>query len=899
MSDRGHRTHKDPQSPGAETQGERPMESEGARPTRAASNDVRLPIDRGSDESEVAADQRMADLLSSETSNAHIRHELQQEETEEASDLLGRLNALDFVGTVVGETTDMPERLGDYKITGLLGRGGMGTVYLAYQEQLDREVALKVLSSSWSADPTMRQRFRAEARATASLHHQHIVPIYDYGEAQGCLFFAMERVDGYSLDRHIAAARRLKKEPMEPLDAARRFAGVADALGLAHRRRILHRDVKPGNVLVSSDGTLALTDFGLAKALDQASVHLTSKSGGFLGTLHYSSPEQALGGELTPASDLYSLGVTIFEAVSGKLPIEGKTTEAVLQSILHGTPRRLRDVMHRPPRDLAAVLDKLLSREPADRYQDGEMLARDLMRIADGEPVHIRRQPIALRLYRRARKNPVLSGAVIAATVLLLVTFALLFILKKENEAGRISRHQNQLYEVVNSVRAEMGAPWGRPPMLSSLVGGGVAGTLWVSPEVLRGLRAAGELMPDDGLVERMQQAYEEDAAPAASVFLAEGRGYEALVDLNRAILDAQQARSIDRLAAELQLYNLYLARAAANLTMAVARPDDARRDLDLASFLRPGAVFPKALATLLDVVESQDVATTLARIEERLQQAGEERRVAVGRLLWVLAGVRPVADANLMKFDLTQRDRSLVYEAAQRYVEEPPPGTGAPGVSTGLAEELQELAQAALGLAGEPAKLRAATTYITKFVHAVAHPDSPLQGWCGVAQLLERPRSPAPLRDSRGGEMTPRLELAAWDALLSLSPPRSVLEMLLVSRFEEMRSRNAGLDGLVRTAALMHVGARTAQAVELVNQWVAEFPDDPEAWFARLALAIDVGDKASVLDAAMLAVQNSADRALALHEVIARLERAAVGAAGGVADELQALADQFREVPP
>ena len=146
---------------------------------------------------------------------------------------------------------------------------------------------------------------------------------------------------------------------------------------------------------------------------------------------------------------------------------------------------------------------------------------------------------------------------------------------------------------------------------------------------------------------------------------------------------------------------------------------------------------------------------------------------------------------------------------------------------------------------------------------------------------------------------MTPRLELAAWDALLSLSPPRSVLEMLLVSRFEEMRSRNAGLDGLVRTAALMHVGARTAPAVELVNQWVAEFPDDPEAWFARLALAIDVGDKASVLDAAMLAVQNSADRALALHEVIVRLERAAVGAAGGVADELQALADQFREVPP
>src|SRR5262245_13124924 len=315
----------------------------------------------------------------------------------------------------------------------------------------------------------MRQRFRAEARATAALHHRHIVPIYDYGEAQGQLFFAMERVDGLSLDKHIAASRRVGRPPLEPRDAARRFAGVADALGLAHKRRILHRDVKPGNILVGADGTLALTDFGLAKALDQASVDLTTRAGGFLGTLHYSSPEQALGRELGPASDLYSLGVTLFEPAAGQLPLAGKTTEAMLQSILYGEPRRLRDVLPKPPRDLEAVLGKLLSREPQDRYQDGEVLARDLLRIADGEPVHVRRQPLLVRLLRRARKNPVLSGAIVAAALLLLTTFLLLGAVRKERGASLVSRHQNNLAAIATQIESEAGDAWGPPPLLACL----------------------------------------------------------------------------------------------------------------------------------------------------------------------------------------------------------------------------------------------------------------------------------------------------------------------------------------------------------------------------------------------------------------------------------------------
>ncbi|MCK5942549.1 MAG: serine/threonine protein kinase, partial [Planctomycetes bacterium] len=351
---------------------------------------------------------------------------------------------------------------------------------------LEREVALKVLSRHYTSDPTMRKRFRAEARATAALHHRHIVPIYDYGESHGMLFFAMERVDGMSLDKHINAARRVDRPPMEPIELARRFAGVADALGLAHRRRLLHRDVKPGNILVAADGTMALTDFGLAKALDHVSMHLTSKSGGFLGTLHYASPEQALGGELTPASDLYSLGVTMFEAATGQLPLAGKTTEALLQSILHGTPRRLRDCIPKPPRDLEAVLDKLLSRDAGDRYQDGEALSRDLLRIADGEPVHIRRIPLHVRLWRRARKNPVLAGALLAVFVFLLVTLGLLGVLSREKGKGLVSRHQNRLVAIARDVGRELGSPWGPRPLFTALTGVPVDGA-----EALRWMHAA------------------------------------------------------------------------------------------------------------------------------------------------------------------------------------------------------------------------------------------------------------------------------------------------------------------------------------------------------------------------------------------------------------------------
>ena len=842
-----------------------------------------------------AADGRMADLLASGRASGELRRQLEQTETPESEDLLQRINALDFLNGVVGDAPDMPERLGDYRITGLLGRGGMGTVYLAWQEELDREVALKVLSPSWVSDPTMRQRFRAEARATAALHHRHIVPIYGYGESQGRLYFAMERVDGTSLDKHIAAAQRQQKPPMEPMEASRRFAGVADALGLAHRRRLLHRDVKPGNILVAADGTFALTDFGLAKALDQNSMRLTSKSGGFLGTLHYTSPEQAMGRDLSAASDLYSLGVTMFEAVTGELPLTGKTTENALHQVLYGTPRRLRDVLPKAPRDLDAVIEKLLRREPSDRYQDGEELARDLQRIADGEPVHIRRLPIHVRIARRIRKNPVLSGAIFAACALLVLSFVLLRSLRVEKGQSLQSRHQNNLVAAANAVRAEMGSPWGPAPLLQCLTGGSIGGDV-ATPTTLASLQRTVAEMPEDEVARRMLDSYESDPLPEASELLARGMGYEALSLYDAAVGRELEVRAFTDLSVDIRLYRLYLGRACANLTASVMRDVDARRDLDLASFLRPGAVFPRALATALDIAESEDPMDAIERTDRDLRSASPERRAVVGRLLWTMAGLRPASDSNLMPFSLPWRARTKLMEVAKSCIDAAPQDTVSFGQATGRARELQQSVVYVLANLGEATSLVDIGERMRAAVQQSVHPQSELQGYLGAMQLLERPRSTAPLVDAFGQPMSAALELASWRVVAKLSPPRAQMERLR-PRFERFVDEHPELEGLVPLAAQLLLAAGSERAASYTRSWIATDPSDPEALRCRLTLALRQGDLSRALDDAMAFVQRSADRADALEEVLRLCRECASLAPIEARQGIASLGQRFAEI--
>lgn len=837
----------------------------------------------------------MADLLRGDSGTADLRQSLEGEDSQEASDVLSRLNALDFVEQVVGSDHDLPERIGGYQIKGLLGRGGMGTVYLCWQEELEREVALKVLSREFTADPTMRKRFRAEARATAALHHRHIVPIYDYGEAQGMLFFAMESVDGMSLDKHVNAARRVAKPPMEPLEAARRFAGVADALGLAHRRRLLHRDVKPGNLLVAADGTLALTDFGLAKALDRASAHLTSKDGGFLGTLHYASPEQALGREVTPASDLYSLGVTMFEAVSGQLPVAGKNTEALLQSILYGPRQRLRDFIPKPPRDLEAVLDKLLSREGRDRYQDGEALARDLLRIADGEPVHIRRIPLHVRAWRRARKNPLLAGALLAVGIFLVATMALLGGLIKEKGRGRESRHENQLVAIERSVSEEPGAPWGPRPMFSSLTGTGVPGDR-ASPSILAALADASEAMPDDERVDAMRAAYEADPSPEASLYLEVGRGFEATRLLDAAIDAAVEQRSGGDPSADLRLYRLYLGRGVAELTGSVALPDDARTDLELASFLRPGAAFPLALLDMLQVVQSEDVAVAVAQLRGRLAAATPERVWTLGMLLWSASGFRPIVGSNLMDFDLTHDRQRAIHALAAELLEEPPEPCVHEGVPTGLAAQFSKLCDRALSSRADPAVLRSITSPLASGVHSAVRPGAAMNGWRYLPQLISRPGQRGPLLDERQKPLSPELQLATWRRLLALEP-KAALVQLWLGRFDEFRRENPGLRGVLELAARMHLLAASDQARIWADRWVATDGRDPAALLCRMQVNLLEGSLPEAQDDAIVAVQRAIEPDQAMRQVIQLIEEQVARAAPGASEAMKVMGRRFRDL--
>jgi predicted Ser/Thr protein kinase len=611
----------------------------------------------------------MADLLADGVrATPDLRRQLQDEASAESDDLLARLNVLDYLDSIVGDVgSDLPERLGDYRIIGLLGRGGMGTVFEAFQESLERIVALKVLAPSLTTDPRMRKRFRVEARASATLHHQFIVPVYGFGEAGGHLYFAMERVDGVSLDKHISAARHRGAPVMEAREAARRFAGVADALGHAHRRGILHRDIKPGNILVHPDGSLALADFGLSKMMGEPSLSI-SQHGGFLGTLHYAAPEQARGRPVTPASDLYSLGVTIYECVTGQLPVQGETTEALLQALLNEDARPLRQLVPRAPRDLEIVLEKLLSKDPDDRYSDGEALARDLLRVADDEPVLVRRRPILVRAWRQVRKHSLLSAALALSILLLLTVFVLWRQVVGEEETARIALHAARLNEAVAMAETEPGRFDGPDGLLAVLLGVELAagGT---DTRVVAMLDEAEAARPEQPRTRELRAAYLADPVPAATEALRSGRGQVALGLLDREIEASESSGFAERDAVTwLRLYRLYLARAVARLTAAVADADGAGDDLLRAAFVRPGAFVPALLAALVDWDPARGTGPLFDQVDALLRdRPAAAGRVAAELLRAVALDDRPIG-AHLLPLSIPYALRRELLRRAVGY---------------------------------------------------------------------------------------------------------------------------------------------------------------------------------------------------------------------------------------
>ncbi len=306
--------------------------------------------------------------------------------------------------------------LGGYELLEEIGRGGMGVVYKARQRTPSRLVALKTVRAADLASAAEVQRFKNEADLVAALDHPHIVPVYEVGEAQGCLYFSMKLLEGGSLDRQLA------RFSAEPKTAARLLAAVARAVHHAHQRGILHRDLKPGNILVDAAGQPHVTDFGLAKRVEVDSS--LTRSGVLIGTPSYMAPEQTSGvrGAITIATDVYGLGAVLYAMLTGQPPFRGDHVLETLRQVREQEPQSPSAVNPRVDRDLATITLKCLGKEPEQRYPSAAALANDLERWLKDEPIRARRpswRQVAAKWARRHR--PVVwAGAVVLLLAALL-----------------------------------------------------------------------------------------------------------------------------------------------------------------------------------------------------------------------------------------------------------------------------------------------------------------------------------------------------------------------------------------------------------------------------------------------------------------------------------------------
>jgi serine/threonine protein kinase len=345
-------------------------------------------------------DDYMAELLAGREPD---RRRLLAENPDLAADLEPCLAGIEFIQKTAAPDPEQPARLGEFVILREIGRGGMGVVYEAEQTTLKRKVALKVLRFGVVADQGAMDRFRREAETVARLHHTHIVPIFAVGSHDGVSFYAMQFIDGSSL-ADVLNESRAQSVPLNLDTLARWGLEAAEALAHAHQRGVVHRDVKPSNLLIDREGLLWLTDFGLAKREDEATLTL---SGTLMGTPRYMSPEQADPSKsaVDHRSDIYSLGATLYELATGRPVFDSSTSHGMLLKILRDDAIPPRVIRAEIPRDLETIIQKCLNKQPEGRYIKAQDLADDLRAYLEGRPIRARRASPVERVVRFARRH--------------------------------------------------------------------------------------------------------------------------------------------------------------------------------------------------------------------------------------------------------------------------------------------------------------------------------------------------------------------------------------------------------------------------------------------------------------------------------------------------------------
>jgi hypothetical protein len=328
-------------------------------------------------------------------------------------------------------------RFGDYELVALIGRGGMGAVYRARQHGLDREVAIKFLAAGpWASDEFI-ERFRREARAAARMQHPNIVEIFDIGERDGLYWFSMRLVQGPTLGQRLREAG-----PLPPAAAAVLLRTLAEAIDYAHRLGVLHLDLKPGNILLGPEGEPLIADFGLARRIDEG----PRGDEDIAGTPSYMAPEQALAKShpIGPATDIYGLGAILYELLSGHPPFLGGTARSTLEQVVRDEPPPLRIAARGAPADLAAICERCLAKDPAQRYASARELGDDLRRFLEGEDVSTRVPGMLERMQRWVHRNRAATGMIGVALIGMAST---LFQADRAESQRRIAEAQREMAE--------------------------------------------------------------------------------------------------------------------------------------------------------------------------------------------------------------------------------------------------------------------------------------------------------------------------------------------------------------------------------------------------------------------------------------------------------------------